>query len=48
MPTLSPTHLAARIPETLVGCRFNGIDLEHWVGEQLIDLLALGSSKSWK
>ena len=41
---LSPTHLAARIP----GCRFDGIDVEHWVGEQLIDLLALGSSKSWK
>ena len=37
-----PLLLAARIPETLVGCRFDGIDVERWVGEQLIDLLALG------
>ena len=37
-----PFLLAARIPETLVGCRFDGIDVEHWVDEQLIDLLALG------
>ena len=37
-----PFLLAARIPETLVGCRFDGIDVERWVGEQLIDLLALG------
>ena len=25
-----------------MGCRFDGIDVERWVGEQLIDLLALG------
>ena len=37
-----PLLLAARIPETLVGCHFDGIDVERWVGEQLIDLLALG------
>ena len=37
-----PFLLAARIPETLVGCRFDGLDVERWVGEQLIDLLALG------
>ena len=35
-----PFLLAARVPETLVGCHFDGIDVETWVREQLVDMLA--------
>ena len=38
-----PFLLAARIPETLEGCHFDGIDVEAWVAERLIDLLVLGN-----
>ena len=37
-----PILLAARVPETLVGCHFDGLDVETWVREQLVDILALG------
>ncbi|MDP6700868.1 MAG: hypothetical protein QGH25_14550, partial [Candidatus Latescibacteria bacterium] len=37
-----PLLLAARVPETLVGCRFDGLDVERWVRDGLVDLLALG------
>ena len=37
-----PFLLAARVPENLPGCHFDGIDVETWVGERLIDILALG------
>ncbi len=38
-----PLLLAARIPENLVGCHFDGIDVETWAREQLVDLLVLGN-----
>ena len=37
-----PFLLAVRVPETPAGCHFDGIDIGRWVGEQLVDLLALG------
>ena len=38
-----PFLLAARIPETQEGCHFDGIDVEAWVAESLVDLLVLGN-----
>ena len=37
-----PVLLAARIPDNLIGCHFDGIDVETWVHGNLVDLLALG------
>ena len=37
-----PILVAARVPETLVGCRFDGLDVETWAREQLVDILVLG------
>ncbi len=37
-----PLLIGARIPENLEGCRFDGLDIETWVGEGLVDVLALG------
>ena len=37
-----PLLLAARIPETLVGCHFDGIDVETWAKEELVDIFTLG------
>ena len=34
--------IGARIPENLEGCHFDGLDVETWVCEQLVDVLALG------
>lgn len=38
-----PILIAARIPATLFGCRFDGIDIEEWVASGLVDILTLGS-----
>lgn len=38
-----PFLLAARVPETLEGCHFDGIDVETWAREQLVDLFILGN-----
>ena len=38
-----PFLLAARIPENLEGCHFDGMDVGRWVGEQLVDILVLGN-----
>jgi len=35
--------VAARIPATLAGCRFDGIDIETWAASGLVDILTLGS-----
>lgn len=35
--------LAARVPENLPGCHFDGLDLEAWIDEFLIDILVLGT-----
>lgn len=37
-----PLLLSARVPETLVGCHFDGIDVETWARDQLVDILVLG------
>mgnify|MGYP001012194071 CR=1 FL=1 len=37
-----PFLLAARIPEYIVGCHFDGIDIETWVSEQLLDIIVMG------
>ena len=37
-----PLLLAARVPEKLVGCHFDGLDVEAWAREGLVDLLVPG------
>ncbi len=37
-----PFLLAARVPETVEGAHFDGLDVETWAREQLVDLFALG------
>lgn len=38
-----PFLLAARVPETVAGCRADGFDLQAWAEQQLVDVLTLGS-----
>ena len=37
-----PFLLAARVPENLVGCRMDGLDVETWAREELVDIFTLG------
>ena len=37
-----PLLLAARIPENLEGCHFDGIDPETWAQEELLDIFVMG------
>ena len=37
-----PFLLAARIPENIMGCHFDGIDVERWACEKLVDILVPG------
>ena len=37
-----PFLLAARIPENLEGCHFDGIDAETWAKEELMDIFVMG------
>ncbi len=37
-----PFLLAARIPEKITGCHFDGIDVERWADEKLVDILVPG------
>ena len=37
-----PVLLAARIPDNLIGCHFDGLDIETWVRGNLVDFLVLG------
>ena len=37
-----PILLSCRVPETLMGCHFDGLDVERWAAEQLVDILAPG------
>ena len=37
-----PFLLAARIPENLEGCHFDGIDAETWAQEELLDIFVMG------
>ena len=38
-----PFLLAARIPENLPACRFDGMDVETWAYQHLVDIFVLGS-----
>ncbi|AWT59639.1 MAG: hypothetical protein DF168_00832 [Candidatus Moanabacter tarae] len=38
-----PFLLAARVPENLVGCHFDGIDIETWVKESILDIIVVGT-----
>ncbi len=37
-----PLIVAARVPETVQGCHFDGMDVETWIDERLVDILVLG------
>ena len=37
-----PFLLSARVPQDLMGCHYDGIDVETWTGENLIDIYAIG------
>ena len=37
-----PFLLAARVPENLMGCHFDGIDVETWASDQLVDIFTIG------
>ena len=37
-----PYLLAVRVPENIEGCHYDGIHIERWVSENLVDILALG------
>ena len=38
-----PYLLAARVPEDIPGCRFDGIDVETWAAEGVVDILVIGT-----
>ena len=38
-----PFLLAARVPENLEGCHFDGMDVEKWARERLVDIFVMGS-----
>lgn len=37
-----PLLLAARVPENLEGCHVDGLDIETWADEVLLDIIAMG------
>ena len=37
-----PFLLAARVPENLIGCHYDGLDVETWAREQVVDLIVMG------
>jgi len=37
-----PCLLAVRVPETIVGCHFDGLDVETWIDKGLMDIVTLG------
>ncbi len=38
-----PLLLAAKVPQTLEGCRADGFDVKAWADQRLVDVLTLGS-----
>lgn len=38
-----PFLLAARVGENLLGCHYDGMDVQAWAQQQLVDILTLGS-----
>ena len=41
-----PLLIALRVPESILVCTFDGIDIETWVREQLVDILITGCGAS--
>lgn len=41
-----PILVAVRIPENIVGCHFDGYDVETWVRDKLVDILVPGCGAS--
>jgi len=41
-----PYLLATRVPENLLGCHFDGLDVEAWARENLIDIFVVGCRSS--
>lgn len=41
-----PLLLAARVPENLMGCHFDGLDVETWARERLVDIFVPGCRSS--
>ena len=41
-----PLLLAVRVPENIMGCHFDGMDVETWAQEKLVDIFVLGSRSS--
>ena len=37
-----PFLLAARVPENILGCHYDGLDVEAWARDQLVDLFVMG------
>ena len=37
-----PFLLAARVPENLTGCHYDGLDVQSWARDRVVDLLVLG------
>jgi len=37
-----PFLLAARVPENLMGCHFDGMDVEAWARDRLVDIFTMG------
>ena len=37
-----PLLIAARVPENLQGCHFDGIDVDTWAQEELVDIFVMG------
>ena len=38
-----PLLLAVRVPEDLIGCHFDGMDVETWARDLLVDILVIGT-----
>lgn len=41
-----PMLLAVRVPETPLGCHFDGYDVETWARDRLVDIFVLGNRSS--
>ena len=41
-----PLLMAVIIPENIVGCHFDGMDVEAWIRERLVDILVFGCGTS--
>lgn len=42
-----PILVAVRVPVSVKTCRNAGIDIERWLGDDLVDVLSLGNGAAW-